>query len=82
MLPVNEMAPIRAPTKIVTPTTGGTGNPARAKRRYSRLETIAAAPPPDPLKSATICGIAVIATRRAATAPIKPPRMIPAKIVP
>ena len=33
----------------------------------------AAAPPPTPLKSATICGIAVIRTFRAPTAPRPPP---------
>ena len=32
----------------------------------SRIATIAAAPPPTPLKSATSCGICVICTRRAA----------------
>ena len=71
-----------APTRMVTLITGGTGRSARAKRRYSRLETMAAAPPPDPLKSATICGIAVIATRRAAMVPITPPTTTPARIVP
>src|SRR2546423_7279139 len=40
----------------------------------------AAAPPPTPLKSATICGIAVIFTRRAATAPNSPPTAIPTRI--
>src|SRR2546423_10714155 len=40
----------------------------------------AAAPPPTPLKSATICGIAVIFTRRAATAPNAPPTTIPTPI--
>jgi hypothetical protein len=37
----------------------------------------AAAPPPTPLKSATICGIAVILTLRAPTAPRPPPISIP-----
>jgi hypothetical protein len=40
----------------------------------------AAAPPPTPLKSATICGIAVIFTRRAATAPKLPPTAMPTRI--
>ena len=39
----------------------------------SASATSAAAPPPTPLNSATICGIAVIFTRRAATAPNAPP---------
>src|SRR5438128_1056481 len=46
----------------------------------SASETSAAAPPPTPLNSATICGIAVIFTRRAPTAPdalpMSPPTMI------
>ncbi len=36
----------------------------------------AAEPPPMPLKSATICGIAVIRTKRADTAPMAAPTMI------
>ena len=44
--------------------------------------TSAAAPPPTPLNSATICGIAVIFTVRAPTtpiaAPIAPPTIDPA----
>ena len=43
---------------------------------------VAAAPPPTPLKSATICGIAVIFTRRAPTAPSTPPSTIPTAIRP
>ena len=40
----------------------------------------AAAPPPTPLKSATICGIAVIFTSRAETTPITVPTAIPTTI--
>src|SRR5438105_3098677 len=43
-------------------------------------ETSAAAPPPTPLTSATICGIAVIFTLRAATAPKTPPTAMPTRI--
>ena len=47
-----------------------------ASRRYSAAATTIAAPPPAPLKMATICGIAVIGTVRApstpATLPIAP----------
>src|SRR6266540_6048716 len=43
---------------------------AGAFRWNSAQEISAAAPPPTPLKSATICGIAVIFTARAANAPI------------
>ena len=46
----------------------------------SASETSAAAPPPTPLKRATICGIAVMRTLRApmtpTTAPISPPTAI------
>jgi hypothetical protein len=40
----------------------------------------AAAPPPTPLKSATICGIAVIFTRRAEMTPITVPMAMPTRI--
>ena len=40
----------------------------------------AAAPPPTPLNSATICGIAVIFTLRAETAPMTAPIAIPTMI--
>ncbi len=39
--------------------------------------TSAAAPPPRPLKSATICGIAVIFTEYAPTAPMMRPMTVP-----
>ena len=42
--------------------------------------TSAAAPPPKPLKSATICGIAVIFTRCAPIAPPIPPTSAPRMI--
>ena len=47
---------------------------------YSEIEISAAAPPPTPLNSATICGIAVIFTARAEYAPITPPMTMPAMI--
>ena len=46
----------------------------------SASEMRAAAPPPTPLNSATICGIAVILTLRAATAPNVPPTTMPTAI--
>jgi hypothetical protein len=50
------------------------GRPGSGRIRCSSASaTNAAAPPPTPLNSATICGIAVIFTRRAATAPKPPP---------
>ena len=44
--------------------------------RKSCAAISAAEPPPMPLKSATICGIAVMRTRRAETAPMTVPMMI------
>ena len=44
--------------------------------RKSCAAMSAADPPPIPLKSATICGIAVMRTRRAETAPIAVPMTI------
>ena len=46
----------------------------------SAVAISAAAPPPTPLKSATICGIAVICTARAERTPITVPTAIPARI--
>jgi hypothetical protein len=42
----------------------------------------ATAPPPTPLKSATICGIAVIFTARAAGTPMTVPSAMPSAIRP
>ena len=42
----------------------------------------AAAPPPTPLKSATICGMAVIRTSRADATPITAPIATPTAISP
>ena len=47
----------------------------------STSETSAAAPPPTPLNSATICGIAVIFTLRAPTAPMTAPTAPPAAMI-
>jgi hypothetical protein len=47
----------------------------------STSETSAAAPPPTPLNSATICGIAVILTLRAPTAPIAAPTAPPTAMI-
>ncbi len=47
---------------------------------YSRLATIADAPPPRPLKSATICGIAVIWMRMPLTMPMTEPTAMAATV--
>ena len=51
-----------------------------ACRWNSASEMSAAAPPPTPLKSATICGMAVMCTLRAAIAPNAPPTIMPTMI--
>ena len=48
--------------------------------RYSTSEISATAPPPTPLNSATICGIAVIFTLRAAGTPTAVPMATPTTI--
>ena len=50
--------------------------------RYSANEISATAPPPTPLNSATICGIAVIFTLRAAGTPTAVPIAMPTAISP
>ena len=50
--------------------------------RYSTNEISATAPPPTPLNSATICGIAVIFTLRAAGTPTAVPTAMPSAISP
>ena len=72
MLPENETAPIIRPSRIAM-TSPTDAPPAPVARRYSSVETSAAAPPPAPLKMATICGIAVMGTCRAPTKPITVP---------
>ena len=71
--PANEMEPISA-EKAIPAETSSVGVPGSGRTLCSSASAIsAAAPPPTPLKSATICGIAVICTLRAATAPKPPP---------
>ena len=47
----------------------------------STIETSEAAPPPTPLKRATIWGMAVMCTRRAAIAPMGTPTRIPTRVI-
>jgi len=56
--------------------------PMSRASRYSTYEMSATAPPPTPLKSATIWGIAVIFTCRAAGTPITVPTSTPRAISP
>ena len=55
-------------------------NPRDSDSRYSTKEISATAPPPTPLNSATICGIAVIFTLRAAGTPTAVPMAMPSAI--
>ncbi len=74
------MEPIRAASTIAIETSPCSRPGSSAMLWNSASATSAAAPPPTPLNSATICGIAVIFTRRAATAPktapIAPPTIM------
>ncbi len=67
--PENEIEPISAESTSEIEMSRCRSPESGASRWNSAHETRAAAPPPTPLNSATICGIAVIFTRRAATAP-------------
>jgi len=78
--PANEIEPMSAESTM--PAAMSTfGRPGSGRIRCSSAsEMSAAAPPPTPLNSATICGIAVIFTLRAATAPKPPPTTMPSAI--
>jgi hypothetical protein len=66
MLPMNEIEPISAERTTATDVLSDSLSGAGARSWKSASEIRAAAPPPTPLNSATICGIAVIFTARAA----------------
>src|SRR6266508_3540869 len=69
MLPSNEIDPISDASGIAI-SSSRERVPPPERVWNSASEMSAAAPPPTPLNSATICGIAVILTARAANAPI------------
>jgi len=80
-LPVVVRPPIRTEaTTVVRENTASVASPATALPCTADHPTRRDAAPPDPLKSATISGIAVIWTRRAATAPMSDPRATPPTI--
>ena len=70
MLPAKETLPISAERTIAIEVLSSTRPGAGSELWKSASATSAAAPPPTPLNSATISGIAVIFTARAAYAPI------------
>ena len=75
--PVRLTPPITAPSSVaIMGTTGSSGAPdgrSLTDTRNSESATTAAAPPPAPLKIATIWGMAVIGTRRAPSTPMTDP---------
>ena len=77
-LPANDTEPITMLKTLGNATANGGCDPCN---RSSDTATTAAAPPPTPLKSATIWGMAVIFTRRAPTAPIGTPIRMPTIVI-
>ena len=81
--PQNETEPMIAANRIgISWSSSGLPMPSSSVRRYSTNEISATAPPPTPLNSATICGIAVIFTLRAAGTPTAVPIAMPTAIRP
>ena len=79
-LPEKLIDPISA-EKSIAPMCSGSTCPGKGASRWNSAAAIrAAAPPPTPLNSATICGIAVIFTIRAEATPITVPTATPAAI--
>ena len=81
--PQNEIEPTIAAKRIgISCSSSGFPPVCSSASRYSTNEIRATAPPPTPLNSATICGIAVIFTLRAAGTPTAVPIAIPTAISP
>ena len=78
--PAKETEPISAERTIASEMSAWSRLAGGARLWNSASDTRAAAPPPTPLNSATICGIAVIFTLRAPTAPNAPPIAAPTMI--
>ena len=78
MLPANETDPMTMLNTLGNAIVKAGCSP---KRSSSATATRAAAPPPTPLKSATICGMAVIFTLRAPTVPMTAPIAMPIKMI-
>ena len=71
--PQNEIEPMIAANRIGISASSSGLPPDSSDSLYSTTEISATAPPPTPLNSATICGIAVMCTLRAAGTPIAVP---------
>ena len=80
--PQKETDPMIAANRIGIRVSSSGLPPNSRYSRYSTHEISATAPPPTPLNSATICGIAVIFTLRAAGTPTAVPITIPRAIRP
>ena len=80
--PQNETEPMIAANRAGISASSAGLPPAASDSRYSTNEISATAPPPTPLNSATICGIAVIFTERAAGIPTAAPIATPSAIRP
>ena len=80
--PQNETEPMIAANRIGISASSSGLPPAASASRYSTQAISATAPPPTPLNSATICGIAVIFTERAAGTPMAVPIATPSAIRP
>ena len=72
--------PITAEKRIPTSSSPSSPPDSGACRWNSDAAISAAAPPPTPLNSATICGICVIFTARAESTPTTEPTAMPASI--
>jgi hypothetical protein len=75
--PQKEIDPMIAAKSIGISSSSGGLPPSSSASRYSTTLISATAPPPTPLNSATICGIAVIFTLRAAGTPTAVPMARP-----
>ena len=81
--PQNDTEPMIAAKRIgIRASSSGMPPVIPAPRGTRRTQTSATAPPPTPLNSATICGIAVIFTPRAAGTPTAVPIATPSTISP
>ncbi len=74
-LPDRVTAPMRTLSWMVTDVSMASWRPCSSESRNSPMPTSSDAPPPSPLSSATIWGIAVILTERA----IQRPRALPTR---
>ena len=77
--PQKEIEPMIAANRMGISSSSGRSPPVR---RNSAQAISATAPPPTPLNSATICGIWVICTERAAGMPTAVPMATPSAIRP